>query len=170
MLALRFPLSECGKEATGPLPPHRGWAAEFQGEGDQLMPQVAQLFFKTAVVFLIIGIAMGLQMSISGNHNVIGAHAHTNLLGWVTMALFGAYYALNPAKAEIKLATIHFWVYTVGVAVLVPALYLLYLGYAAIEPLVALASLASFAGVLIFAVVVFRVSEEQSRVRAAPAE
>jgi hypothetical protein len=29
------------------------------------MPQVAELFFKTAIVFLIVGIAMGLHMSMS---------------------------------------------------------------------------------------------------------
>ncbi|HEX2256017.1 MAG TPA: hypothetical protein VHG92_04805 [Afifellaceae bacterium] len=120
------------------------------------MPQIAELFFKTAIVFLIVGIAMGLQMSISGNHNVIGAHAHTNLLGWVTMALFGGYYALNPAKAATKLAQVHYWLYAGGVTILVPALYALYLGYAAIEPLVAVASLVTFAGVLVFAVMVFR--------------
>ena len=68
------------------------------------MPNVAQLFFKAAVVFLIVGIGMGLQMSISGVHNVTGAHAHANLLGWVTSAIFGGYYALNPAKARTKLA------------------------------------------------------------------
>jgi hypothetical protein len=41
---------------------------------------------------------MGIAMSISGVHNVTGAHAHANLLGWVTMAIFGVYYALAPAK------------------------------------------------------------------------
>ena len=119
------------------------------------MPNVAQLFFKAAVVFLIVGIGMGLQMSISGVHNVTGAHAHANLLGWVTSAIFGGYYALNPAKARTKLAMIHFWVYTVAVAVMIPALYLMLQGYAALEPLVAASSLLAFAGVLLFAVVVF---------------
>ena len=120
------------------------------------MPQIAQLFFKTAVVFLIVGIAMGLHMSMSANHDVIGAHAHTNLLGWVTSALFGGYYALNPGKAESRLAMFHFWVYTLGVAALVPSLYMLLKGYVAFEPLVALTSLVTFAGVIVFAVVVFR--------------
>ena len=132
------------------------------------MPQISQLFFKTAIVFLIVGIAMGLQMSISGNHNVIGAHAHTNLLGWVTMALFGGYYGLNPAKAELKIARIHYWLYAGGVTALVPSLYALYLGYVAIEPVVALASLVAFAGVLTFAVVVFR-TEAKRPVGIAPA-
>jgi cbb3-type cytochrome oxidase subunit 1 len=120
------------------------------------MPQVAQLFFKTAVVFLIVGIAMGLHMSMSGNHDTIGAHAHTNLLGWVTSALFGGYYALNPAKAQSKLAMIHFWVYTLGVAAMVPSLYMFLKGFAAMEPLVAITSLVTFAGVIVFAVVVFK--------------
>jgi hypothetical protein len=120
------------------------------------MPQVAELFFKSAIVFLIVGIAMGLHMSMSGNHDVIGAHAHTNLFGWVTSALFGGYYALNPAKAESRLAMVHFWVYAVGVAAMVPSLYMFLKGFAAVEPLVALTSLVTFAGVIVFAVVVFK--------------
>jgi hypothetical protein len=36
---------------------------------------------ETADLFLVLGLMMGLQMSISGQHNVIGAHAHSNLLG-----------------------------------------------------------------------------------------
>lgn len=119
------------------------------------MPLIAEYFFKAAICFLIVGIAMGLQMSISGEHNVIGAHAHTNLLGWVTMALFGGYYALNPAKARTRLARLHFWSYFGAVVVMSPSLYMLYLGYAAIEPLLALSSIVAFASVIIFAVVVF---------------
>lgn len=127
------------------------------------MPSVAELFFKSAIVFLIVGIAMGLHMSMSGNHDVIGAHAHTNLLGWVTSALFGGYYALNPAKAESRLAMVHFWTYTLGVAAMVPSLYLFLKGYAAMEPLVALTSLVTFAGVIVFAVVVFRSPARRAR-------
>lgn len=119
------------------------------------MPPIAEYFFKTAICFLIVGIAMGLQMSISGEHNVIGAHAHTNLLGWVTMALFGVYYALNPAKAQTRLAQVHFWSYFGAVLVMSPSLYLLYLDYASVEPLLALSSIVAFVSVIAFAVVVF---------------
>lgn len=129
------------------------------------MPQLAQLFFKTAIVFLIVGILMGLQMAISGNHAVIGAHAHANLLGWVTMAIFGIYYALNPAKAATRLAMIHYGVYTLGVVVLIAALYAMLMGNPQLEPLVAVASLVVFVAVLLFAVVLF--SGEKARVAAA---
>jgi hypothetical protein len=119
------------------------------------MPKLANLFFKTAVVFLIIGIGIGLQMAISRNHNVIGAHAHINLLGWVTSAIFGIYYALNPAKAETRIAMAHYAVYTLGVAVMAVSLYLLLSGNVAFEAPVAISSLITFVGVLLFAWVLF---------------
>jgi hypothetical protein len=133
------------------------------------MPKVAEVFFKAAIVFLILGILMGLQMSISGKHNVVGAHAHTNLLGWVTMALFGGYYALNAVKAESRLAKVHLWTYLSSVVVMTPSLYLLYLGYPAIEPLLAISSLVALASVLIFAVIVFSKVEEKVTSMSGPA-
>ncbi len=119
------------------------------------MPRIAQLYFRTAIIFLIVGISMGLTMAISQDHSAIGAHAHANLLGWVTMAIFGGYHALNPAKAERRIAMIQYFVYTTGVAVLVPALYLMLTGNPSLEPVVAVASLIAFAGVLLFAVIIF---------------
>lgn len=119
------------------------------------MPKISHLFFRAGILFLITGIGLGLAMSISQNHDVIGAHAHINLLGWVTSAIFGGYYALNPAKAEGRLPQIHFWVYTAGVALMSVALYLLLKGTTGAEPFVALGSLLTAAGVLIGAYVFF---------------
>jgi len=119
------------------------------------MPYVAQLFFKSAVIFLMIGVAVGLHMAISDDHGTFPAHAHINLLGWVTGALFGFYYALNPAKAERRIAMIHFFVYTAGLVVMLPALYIMLLGNEWVEPILAAGSMIVAAGVLIFAVVVF---------------
>ena len=119
------------------------------------MPRISEYYFRTAILFLIAGISIGIHMSISQNHNVIGAHAHINLLGWVTSALFGGYYALNPAKAAGRLPMIQYVVYVVGVAVMGVSLYLLLAGNTAMEPIVAVASLITFAGVLLFAWVVW---------------
>lgn len=119
------------------------------------MPRISHLFFRTAVLFLIVGIGMGLQMAITQNHNVIGAHAHVNLLGWVSSAIFGGYYALNPAKAEGRLPMIQYAVFTIGVVLMGASLYLLLQGNAGMEPIVAVSSLIVFAGVLLFAWTVF---------------
>ncbi|OCP17779.1 MULTISPECIES: hypothetical protein [unclassified Ensifer] len=132
------------------------------------MPRLAQLYFKTAIIFLIIGISMGLHMAIGHDHSAIGAHAHANLLGWVTMAIFGGYHALNPAKAQKRLAMIQYCVYTAGVAVLVPSLYLMLTGSPQLEPVVAIASIIIFIGVLLFAAIIFGSSETVSRPTAVP--
>lgn len=119
------------------------------------MPAMAQLYFRTAILFLIAGICIGIYMSISGNHAVVGAHAHVNLLGWVTSALFGTYLALNPAKATGLLPRLQYIIYVPGVVVMGGSLYLMLDGNAAMTPVVATASLIAFAGVLLFAVIIF---------------
>lgn len=119
------------------------------------MPRISEYYFRTAILFLIVGIAIGIHMSISQNHNVIGAHAHINLLGWVTSAVFGGYYALNPAKASGRLPMIQYFVYVIGVVLMAVSLYLLLQGNTALEPLVAAGSLVTFAGVLLFAWIVW---------------
>jgi len=119
------------------------------------MPTIANYYFRAAIVFLIVGIALGLHMSISGNHAVIGAHAHINLLGWVTSALFGGYYALNPAKATGRLPMVQFVIYLLGVLVMGISLYLLLAGNPSVEPIVAISSLLTFLGVLLFAWIIW---------------
>lgn len=119
------------------------------------MPAVSNYYFRSAILFLIVGIGIGIHMSISQNHNVIGAHAHINLLGWVTSAIFGGYFALNPAKATGRLPLIQYGVYTLGVVVMGVSLYLLLQGNTGVEPVVAVSSLITFLGVLLFAWIVW---------------
>jgi drug/metabolite transporter (DMT)-like permease len=132
------------------------------------MPRIASLYFKIAIIFLIIGIGIGLNMAITEDHSVVAAHAHANLLGWVTMAIFGGYHALNPRKAEKRLVMIQYYVYTAGVAVMVPALYFMLLGNMAMEPVVAVASVVTFIGVLLFAVIIFTGEQTATTVSPAP--
>lgn len=132
------------------------------------MPRIANLYFRTAIIFLIVGIGMGLKMAITEDHSVIGAHAHANLLGWVTMAIFGGYHALNPRKAERRLAMIQYYIYTAGVAVMVPSLYFMLLGNMALEPVVAAAAIVTFVGVLLFAFIIFSGDEIATPVLPAP--
>lgn len=119
------------------------------------MPQVSQNYFKAAAVFLLASIAIGLQMSISGEHNVAGAHAHMSLLGWVSPAVFGTYFALNKEKGRSRLVTLQFWIVVASCAVMTGALYLLLLGNTAMIPIVAASSLAYAAGAALFAWIVF---------------
>lgn len=70
-------------------------------------------FLGLATVFALVGMAHGMYMAASQDHTHVGAHAHNNLLGWVTMAIYGLYYARVPA-ALTRLAAIHFGVTLIG--------------------------------------------------------
>ena len=59
-------------------------------------------------------------------------------------------------KADAGLAKIQYGVYTLGVAIMTPSLYVMLTGSPAMEPLVATGSLIAFAGVLLFAVILFK--------------
>jgi cbb3-type cytochrome oxidase subunit 1 len=64
----------------------------------------------------------GIYMGIIQDHGLASAHAHLNLVGWVTLALFGTYYHLTPAAAAAQLAKVHYGLALVGVALLVPGI------------------------------------------------
>ena len=86
------------------------------------MRGVALWFFASGVVYVTAGMVFGIWMSASGDHSLGGAHAHLNLVGWVTMALFGVFYHFSPAAAGTRLAMLHFIVATLGVWLLVPGI------------------------------------------------
>jgi hypothetical protein len=71
-------------------------------------------FIFLASLFALAGMAWGIQMSISQDHTLAGAHAHNNLIGFVTMTIYGVYYRLVPAAAAKMLAMIHFWIALAG--------------------------------------------------------
>ena len=86
------------------------------------MKGIALLFFATATVAVVLGMVWGIQMGISKDHTLGGAHAHLNLVGWATMALFGIYYHLTPAAAAGLLARLHYVVALAGLVLMVPGI------------------------------------------------
>lgn len=72
------------------------------------MPRVSAAFFLIAALCGLAGMAWGTHMGMSGDHSLSPAHAHLNLLGWVTLSIMGGFYALpgvNPGRlAWVNLA------------------------------------------------------------------
>jgi hypothetical protein len=86
------------------------------------MRDVAFIFFVAAVLCVLVGMGWGIQMDISQDHLMSGAHAHLNLVGWTTMELFGIYYRLTPQAAATWLARLHLVTAILGVLVMVPGI------------------------------------------------
>lgn len=75
-------------------------------------------FFKAAAVYFVIAIILGIVMGIVHDFTMSSVHAHLNLLGWVSMALFGTIYYLFPHAGNSKLASTHFWLHNIGVPIM----------------------------------------------------
>jgi hypothetical protein len=86
------------------------------------MKSIPTWFFATAAIFALCGMVWGIQMSASHDHTLAPAHGHLNLIGFVAMSIFGAYYALTPHAATTRLAQIHYWLVTVTVLILSPGI------------------------------------------------
>ncbi len=86
------------------------------------MKGVALAFFATGVIAVTIGMIWGIVMSATGDRSLAGAHAHLNLVGWATMALFGIYYHLHPQMNAHVLARIHYPVALAGLVIMVPGI------------------------------------------------
>jgi len=112
-------------------------------------------FLKIAVVYLMVGVTLGLVMGIRGNFALAPVHAHLNLLGWASLALVGLIYHLHPAAGTTKLAQVHFWMHNLTLPVLMCALALELSGQEAFAPVVAIGSVVMVAALFVFAVNVF---------------
>jgi hypothetical protein len=122
--------------------------------GGNDMRGVALWFFTSAVIYVTLGMLFGIWMSASHDHGLSPAHGHLNLIGWVTMALFGVYYHMVPAAAESRLATLHFVIATIGVWLIVPGIVLAIRGTT--ELLAMLGSFATLASMLLFLTIVLK--------------
>lgn len=85
------------------------------------MRKVGTWFFAVAALCATAGMAWGIQMAATHDHLLSPAHAHLNLVGWVSMGLFGLYYRLTPSAAG-RLAWVQFALALAGVLLLVPGI------------------------------------------------
>ena len=121
------------------------------------MPRVSAAFFAVGVIYVLCGMMWGMQMGASEDLAMAPAHAHLNLLGWVTMALYGTFYTLTRETLSVRLAWINFIVSALGVAVMIPSL-ALYLrsNSASYIPVMLVGEVLTVGGMLIFGVSVAR--------------
>ena len=120
------------------------------------MSNISGNFIKVAVLFALVGMALGIHMATSGNHDQHAAHAHINLVGWVTLMLFGLFYKAYPQAAEGKLALAHFWLSVVGAVIINVGVYLIYSGMPEADPVAGIGSIFVILGMASFAVNVYK--------------
>jgi hypothetical protein len=115
------------------------------------MQGIARNFFTLAIIYSLFGMALGIHMAISENHAQMPTHAHIMVAGWLMSAVFAFFYHLFPAVAQKTLAVVHFWLTAISGIGLMIGLFLLLGGNPAIEPVLGIASIGFYCGMLLFA-------------------
>ena len=114
------------------------------------------ILLKLAAVYLIAGLGLGLFMAMTGDVDLRPVHTHANLLGWVTMGLSGLIYCAFPHLGETRMAAVHVGLHAYGLPVMLIALALYSLGHTEAEPFLGVAAIVTTAGLLMFALNLWR--------------
>lgn len=114
------------------------------------MPRVSYAFFIVAFVCGLCGMVMGMAMGATENFTLMPVHAHLNLLGWVSLAIMGGFYALARERASNRLAWANLAVSSFGILVCIPSLALLVMGDKSVVPFLITGEVSLVSGMLLF--------------------
>ena len=134
--------------------------------------KASSVSFPVAVLMVVAGMIWGIIMAVSHDHSAMPAHAHLNLLGWVSLFLFGLFYHLHPAIDRSRAALVQVAVWIVGTVILTFGVGLLHTGHDIGQPFAAGGSFIVLASMLQFCWLVVRRDQTAKAFRASavPAE
>lgn len=120
------------------------------------MSGIDRLFLRTAVLYVLAGMSLGIFMAVSDDHTQMPTHAHMNLLGWASMALYAVVYRVWPEAARSPLAPWHFWIANLGTLVVVIGVAGIMAGHEeSFGPIAGVGAILSLIGMLLFATIVY---------------
>jgi hypothetical protein len=130
------------------------------------MNSLSNRFLRLAVFCALCGMTWGIVMGARQDFAPASAHAHLNLLGWVSMTLYGLFYRVVPSAAAGLLPKLHFWFSVLGVIIFVPSLGMILAGPKALVPQfeigIFLASFLVWIAMAMFAVIVFKATSSKA--------
>lgn len=134
--------------------------------------RASSICFPVAVLLVLVGMAWGIQMAISQDHSAMPAHAHLNLLGWVSLFLFGLFYNLHPAIDRSRIARVQVYSWIVGTVVLTIGVGMVHTGNPVGDPIAGIGSLIVFVAMAQFGWIVLkrRNQEPSAHISLTPAE
>jgi cbb3-type cytochrome oxidase subunit 1 len=118
--------------------------------------KASSLSFFAAVISVLIGMSWGIVMAISQDHSAMPAHAHLNLLGWVSLFLFGIFYRLHPPLEVSRTALMQVWIWIIGTISLTVGVAMLHAGNKAGEPFAGIGSFVLLGDMVLFGWLVVR--------------
>src|SRR5690242_5589677 len=103
--------------------------------------KASSLSFQAAVMLVLVGMLWGIIMAATNDHSTHPGHAHLNLLGWVSLFLFGIFYHLHPEIDRSRAASLQVWIWIVATVILAFGVGLVHSGRDIGEPIAAVSSI-----------------------------
>jgi hypothetical protein len=107
---------------------------------------------RISVIYLFIGTALGMYMSIVMDFVLNSVHTHISLLGWTTMTLAGIIYHLFPKLEKSILCKIQFVLYNIGLPVMMIGLAFYTIGFAGFLVVVSIGASITSIAILLFVI------------------
>lgn len=120
------------------------------------LPSISRRLYLIATAYFVVAVCLGYFMGMTQDFTLLTVHAHFNLLGWVSLALIGGIYQLNPLLATTKLATAHFWLHNIGAPLMMVGVGAARLGHEFGEPMAGIFATVTVLGVFCFAINLWR--------------
>lgn len=121
----------------------------------------SRAWFRMAVIYFVVAVSLGLVMGGTGDHSLLAVHAHLNLLGWVSMSLFGLIGMAYPTITQGRIANWQFWLHNIGTPMMLAALAAQIKGVGGVDPLLGIASVMVGIAAVLFAWLVLTRSTAQ---------
>jgi hypothetical protein len=127
--------------------------------------KLSNLFLRLAVAFALLGVGLGYFMGATHQFLLSPVHAHINLLGWVSMFLYGLFYRAAPDAAAGWLPKVHAALAILGLPVMMIGLTIQLLAVpslmAVVPPMMVAGPTLVVLGMVAFAAVVFRATGDR---------
>ena len=113
---------------------------------------LARRFLGAAILYGVLGIALGLAMAIAHDHSQRSTHAHINVIGVISFFLFALFYRQWGAQVSRLVARVHFWLAQAAMLGMTIGLWLFYDGQTQFEAVAAISATTYGASFLVFAI------------------
>lgn len=124
------------------------------------MSKITVWFIKCAMVYFLIAILLGIHMAVGAPmYPFMQIHAHFNLLGWMSMMIYGVAYHILPRFSgrplySEKIANWHFWLANIGLVGMAAGWFVRQ--YAGITTMLAVFSIVTAVSALLFVFNMFK--------------
>jgi len=119
------------------------------------LPALAAFHLRAASVYAVLGMAFGIYMGIKQDFSLMPAHAHLNVLGWLSITVYGLVIARFPHVAQSRLTLVQGIVAHLGLLIFVPGIMIAILTDHEVEQLVMIGSMLVLLGGVLFVPVVW---------------